>query len=68
MRHMFSWCKSLSSLPDISKRNINIAAYISDIFDECSSLSFLPDISKWNTNNDTDMSHMFHGLKKSLKI
>ena len=38
------------------------------MFYGCSSLPNLPDISKWNTNNVTDMSCMFDGCSKSLKI
>jgi surface protein len=41
---------------------------MSCMFDGCSSLSSLPDISKWNTSNVTDMSYMFSGCNKSLKI
>ena len=46
----------LSSLPDISKWNINKVTNISWLFYGCSSLLSLPDISKWNTNNITNMN------------
>ena len=52
MCYMFDSCKSLSSLPDISKWNTNNVTNTS-----------LPDISKWNTNNVTNMSYMFSGCK-----
>ena len=56
---MFRSCRSLSSLPDISKWNTNNVKNICQIFYECSSLSSLPDISIWNTNNITNMSGIF---------
>ena len=61
MHGMFNGCKSLSSLPDISKWNTNNITNMSFIFSGCSSLSSLPDISKWNTNNVTNMNGMFYG-------
>ena len=51
MSYMFSYCSSLSSLPDISKWNTINVNNMSYMFSECSSLSSLPDISKWNTTN-----------------
>ena len=56
---MFYNCKSLISLPDISKWNTNNVIDISEMFYNCSSLESLPDISKWNTNNVIDMSSLF---------
>ena len=56
---MFDDCKSLSSLPDISKWNTSNVTDMSGMFRYCNSLSSLPDISKWNTSNVTDMSYMF---------
>ena len=61
MSYMFSFCSSLSSLPDISKWNTNNVNNMSHMFYGCSSLSSLPDISKWNTNNINDMSYIFYG-------
>ena len=61
MSNMFTACKSLSYLPDISKWNINNVTKIRYKFYRCSSLTYLPDISKWNTNNVTIMSCMFGG-------
>ena len=59
MSYMFSCCKLLSSLPDISKWNTNNVTNMSHMFSNCRLLSSLPDISKWNTNNVADMSLMF---------
>ena len=56
---MFNRCRSLLSLPDISKWNTNNVTNMSWMFYECKSLSSLPDISKWNINNVTNMNHMF---------
>ena len=51
MNSMFSYCKTLSSLPDISKWNTSNVNGMSGLFDGCEALSSLPDISKWNTSN-----------------
>jgi len=61
MSDIFSYCKSLTSLPYISKWNINNVTNMTDIFSYCKSLTSLPDISKWNINNNTNMSDMFEG-------
>ena len=58
MSGIFSGCKLLLSLPDISKWNTNKVAYMSGIFSGCKLLSSLPDISKWNTHNVISMSRM----------
>ena len=61
MSYIFSGCLSLSTLPYISKWNINNVNYTYDIFDifrGCSSLSSLPDISKWNANDISYMSYI----------
>ena len=57
---MFSGCKSLSSLPDISKWNTNNVTDMREMFSGCKSLSSLPEISKWNTKNVKNMSYMFY--------
>ena len=59
MSHIFSNCKSLLSLPDLSKWNTNKVTDISYMFNSCESLLSLPDISKWITNNIIDMSFLF---------
>ena len=56
---MFYNCKSLKSLPDISKWNTKNVTDMSRMFEDCSSLTNLPDISKWDTKNVTNMSYMF---------
>ena len=53
---MFSGCRSLLSLPDISKLNTINVTDMSYMFNDCSSISSLPDISKWNTNKVTNMA------------
>ena len=63
---MFSECRSLISLPDISKWNTNNVTDMCAMFYNCSSLKSLPDISKWNTNNVTNMTNMFYNCS-SLK-
>ena len=59
MSEIFYNCRSLLSLPDISKWNTNNVEDISSMFYNCSSLSSLPDISKWKTNNVKNMSEIF---------
>ena len=68
MSYMFSWCLSLSSLPDISKWNTSNVTNMSFMFYNCSILSSLPDISKWNTNNVIDMSYMFNNCRSLLSL
>ena len=53
------FCKSLISLPNISKLDTLSITNMSAMFGGCSSLSFIPNISNWNTLNVTDISHMF---------
>ena len=60
LSHMFSYCESLNSLPDISAWDTKNVTNLSHMFFYCKSLSSLPDISKWNTKNVSDMSYMFH--------
>ena len=55
---MFYGCKSLKSLPDISKWNTSNVTDMSRMFYCFSSLSSLPDISKWKTSNVTDMRNI----------
>ena len=63
MSSMFSKCKSLTSLPDISNWNTQNVTDMSYMFNNCKSLLFLPDISKWDTQNVTNMSCMFENCK-----
>ena len=65
---MFSDCKSLVSLPDISELNTNKVMDMSYMFSNCEALKSLPDISKWNTNNIIDMSYMFSNCEALKSI
>ena len=56
---MFNGCKSLKSLPDISKWDTKNVTNMSAMFRDCSSLKYLPEISKWDTKNVTYMNSMF---------
>ena len=62
MNGMFNGCKSLSSLPDISKWNTINVTNMSYMLNGCSSLSSLPDISKWNSR------YMFYGCFSLLSV
>ena len=59
MSFIFNGCKSLVSLPDISKWDTSNVLDMSYMFNECSLLVSLPDISKWNTSNVLDMCKIF---------
>ena len=67
LAEMFSCCKSLISLPDISKwKFLNLESigqgkdwYENGVFSGCSSLKSLPDISKWNISKVKDMNYAF---------
>ena len=58
MKSLFSHCKKLSTLSDISKWNTKNAHDMSFMFYSCESLSSLPDISNWNINNNINGSNM----------
>ncbi len=66
--YMFSGCKSLNSLPDITKWNTINVKDMSFMFSWCISLNSLPNISNWNTNNVTNMSGMFWGCKSLISL
>ena len=63
MSGMFYNCKSLLSLPDISKWDTSNVIDMSGIFWNCKSLSSLPDISKWDTSNAIFMGDIFYGCR-----
>ena len=63
---MFNDCRSLISVPDISKWNTSNVTYMNNMFCYCSSLVSLPDISKWNTLNVTDIENNFYECFNSL--
>ena len=60
---MFLECKSLYSLPDISKLNTKNAKSFRSMFNGCDSLEILPDVLNWDTSNVVDMSLMFKQCK-----
>ena len=64
---MFYECKSLLSLPDISKWNTSNITNMQLMFYECTLLSSLPDISKWDISNVNNISYMFNNCS-SLKF
>ena len=66
MIFIFYECKSLISLPDISKWNITNITNMSCLFFQCKSLISLPDISEWNTANVTNTSDMFYECKSLI--
>ena len=63
---IFYGCKSLVSLPDISKWNTSKVTNINRVFYECCSFISLPDISIWDLLNIKNMDNLFSGCK-SLK-
>ena len=71
MQYMFSYCRSLESLPDISRWNINNLQNVRQIFFDCRSLTSLPDKTNWNINDDCNIENMFENwalLEISEKI
>ena len=57
---MFSGCKELTELPDISIWKTNNMKDISYLFYRCENLKDLPDISKWSFSSPIiDMSCLF---------
>ena len=65
MHHMFYECKSLISLPNISKWNTINVNEMQYMFYRCYSLISLPNISKWNTSNN-NIENMFKDCLNSL--
>ena len=59
MKHMFSLCKSLEYLSDISNWNTSNVTNMKHMFSDCWILRCLPDISKWNIANVTNISSLF---------
>ena len=68
IKEMFSDCKSLLSLPDISEWKTDNVTDMSYMFNNCGSLPSLPDISKWKTDNVMDMSYMFNNCGSLLSL
>ena len=68
MSYMFYRCKSLISLPYISKLDTSHVKDMSYMFYSCNSLILLPDISKWDISNVNNMNNMFSECKSSIKL
>ena len=51
MNNMFSHCKSLKFLPDISKWNTSNVVDMSSMFLYCESLKSIPVITKWDISS-----------------
>ena len=65
---MFSGCKSLISLPNISYWDTSNVQDMSGIFLECESLIALPYISNWNTKNVKYMTNLFSECKSLTSL
>ena len=68
MYGIFENCRSLITLPDISKWNISKFTGISRMFISCESLMSLPDISKWTVENFPDMQEMIKGCYSLISL
>ena len=67
MNSLFYGCKSLISIPNISKWRINEVKNLDNIFYGCEKVKELPDLSKWNTKKVEKMSNKMFKDCKSLK-
>ena len=65
---MFFGCRSLISLPDISKWNTSKVSNMKSMFNRCHSLISLPDILKWDTSKELDIKFMFYEAINILNI
>ena len=59
MNYMFSYCKSLISLPDIDKWNTKNVTDMGYMSNSCTILKSLSDISNWDTSNVNNFRNMF---------
>ena len=66
--NMFNGCKSLISLPDLSKWNTKNVTQLNGMFNGCKSLISLPDLSKWNTEKVTYMNSMFYKCELLISL
>jgi len=67
LSYMFSGCKELYAVPDISSIRLNNINGIDHLFSLCESLSSIDEsISNWDISKVTDISYIFNGCK-SLK-
>ena len=65
---LFSNCKSLLNIEDISNWDTSKIKSFYYIFSQCSSLKSLPDISIWDTGINTNFRAMFKGCSSLLSI
>ena len=65
---MFSNCKSLISLPNISKWNLTNVVNMSYLFSNCESLLSLPDLSRWDIFNNDYVQNLFENCFSLLII
>ena len=66
--YMFSGCKSLEFLPDISFWDLSFVKNIAGLFEGCSSLKTIPDISKWDISNVINISYLFYGCSSLISL
>ena len=66
MSHMFYYCKSLNSLPDISKWDTKNVTNMDYMFSRCKSLTSMPDISKWELNKNLKKDYMFYNCDEKI--
>ena len=58
---MFSDCKQLYSINNISNLNTSKITKMNNLFFGCTSLTFIPDISNWDTSHVENMGDFFSG-------
>ena len=68
MKGLFSGCRHLIRLPDISKWKTDNINDLSELFYDCENLSSLPDISKWKIQNKIKIERMFNGCQSLIKM
>ena len=64
MSYMFSWCKALCELPDISSFNIEKVKDMCCMFSCCENLEKISNLSKWDTRNVKDMRYIFFRCRR----
>jgi len=65
---MFSVCRLLSSIPDISKWNITNLYNMSNLLSECSSLVSIPDIFKFKGKDIIYISDIFRNCYSLISL
>ena len=63
MSYMFSDCRNLLSIKELSKINTSSIINMKYLFYNCVQLNDLPPILNWNTSKVTDMSYLFFCCK-----